>query len=123
MHDESQNVVIVVEGTLTEIYVAFVDDWIEIALFIKDKLNFKVNIKVFENEFHLAVRWHDPSIDVLLRCYLPVLERGKIELEHTPFKLVCERNFSKLKFYLAHVEINFRIFDICPIYDPVEQNL
>ena len=56
MHEDFQNVVFMIEVTLTEVDATFVDDWVKVSFFIKNQFHFKVNVKVFEYELHLAVR-------------------------------------------------------------------
>jgi hypothetical protein len=107
----------VVEIALSKIDSALFDLWIKISLFIKNKIDFKINIKVLENELNLAIRWKDPSIDMLLSCQLPMLEGWEIKSNKTMLPLLC--GLSELKLYIVHVKINRRIDNISPIYLPI----
>ena len=60
MEHYPQNAILMVKGTLSKIDAALLHHWINIAFFIKDQLNLKINVEVFENELNLAIRREQP---------------------------------------------------------------
>jgi len=81
MHHESSDWVVVVKVGLAEVNVSVVNNWVEVAMLIENKVGLKINLEVFENQLDVAVVGQEPEVDVLLRINFPVLHGREFDTE------------------------------------------
>jgi hypothetical protein len=81
MHNISSDWVVVVKVGLAEVNVSVVNNWVEVAMLIENKVGLKINLEVFENQLDVAVVGQEPEVDVLLRINFPVLHGREFDTE------------------------------------------
>lgn len=81
MHDESHNLIIVVEIGGAKFDITIVDHWVYVSICVQYQVSLEINIKVLEDKLNLAVAWENEGIHLLHGIDLPTFDCREIKFD------------------------------------------
>lgn len=119
MHEEGHDQVVVVQISLSEFDKGIINDWVKITIFSEYEVSIKLKLEILDDESYGALSWQDPGVQALVRTDLPLLQRGKIELNLWPKSVIIFINEQQLD--VLNIELRLRVGDIGPHEVPVQK--
>lgn len=116
MHDELNDLVVVVEVCLAPVDVDFIDDWVKEPIVIYEKRALEVDVKIFDQKLNRGRGWQNPSVDSLSCINFPILNSWEINFNQWEvLKPICQLNFD-----VFHIKVDIFIGDVGPVDNPTQ---
>lgn len=81
MHYECNNGIVMIEVWLTEVDISCVNDWIEITIFIQNKVSLKIEFEVLKNQLYIANVRNKPEVNILHGINLPMFDSWELNID------------------------------------------